>query len=210
MSASDQRARLLTVSRGLSSLALVAALVTSSILLYPSPLGDVFFSGIVLSSVLFAVIGVLGAWTTRTPLLWLAAFLLAGLTVVGMLSIGLLIAPATILMVGAAITNHLAGPRSGVRDAITADPPTTEERASRTIVGGFSTVVGIGFVYAGAFRQELFGACADESLSCAFGMAHWDAIGLTVIGLSVVAIGGWLLWQQMIITRALSATRSDH
>lgn len=210
MRASDQRTKWLTVSRGLSSLALVATVVASGILLVPSPLGDVFFSGIVLSSVLFAAIGVLGAWTNRTLLVWLAAALLTGLTIIGLLSIGFLIAPGALLMIGAAISSHLGGPRSGVRDAIIADPPTIQNRVARTLVGGVITVAGIEFVHTGAFRQDLFGACATESLSCALEMAHWDAIGLAVIGLSAVAIGGWLLWQQMLITRTLSATRSNH
>lgn len=209
MSAPDHRDRALTASLGLSSLALVATILASILLLFPSPLGDVFFSGIVLSSVLFAAIGAIGARTNRTPLVWLAALLLTALTAFGVLSIGFVIAPGAVLMIGAAIFSSLAGGRPDVQDAITADPPTRQERASRAIAGGFGTIAGIGLVYAGAFRQELFGACANESLSCALRVAQWDAIGLTVIGLGGVIVGGWLIWRQIVIAWTLTATRSD-
>jgi hypothetical protein len=176
--------------------------------LLPDPLADVFFAGIVTLSVVFTFVGGFGAWTNRTPLVWAAALLLTGLSILGMMSIGLYLVPAAFLLLGAAVFSKLAGPRTGVRESIRADPPTEREIRRRQIVGVGTVVAGLGLVYIGAFTQELFGSCTRETLACALDTTDWSSVGLTVLGLSTVSYGGWLLWRQAYITRVLASTQT--
>lgn len=177
-------------------------------LLLPTPLADVFFSGIVLLSVIFALFGGVGAWTNRPSLVWVAALLLTGLTIIGIMSIGFVLAPAAIFLLGAALSAQRAGPREGVREAIRANPPTVPEAVSKTLAGTVSVAVGVGLVYVGAFSQELFTACASETLTCSLTNTHWDAVGLTLLGLLAVSLGAWLVWKQIYISRVLSSTQT--
>jgi hypothetical protein len=197
-----------TVSRLLSALAVLSAGVAVGFLLFPNPLADVFFAGIVLLSVIFALVGAIGAWTNRTPLVWAAALLLSGLSILGMMSIGFVIAPAAVLLLGAAVFSRMAGEREGIRKAIVADPPAQRELVWNKRVGIGSIAVGVGLVYGGAFARELFGACARETLACVLEKTNWGGVGLTVLGLVAVSYGGWLLWKQAYITRVLASTQT--
>lgn len=197
-----------TVSRLLSVLAIISASIAGAFLLLPNPLADVFFGGIVMLSVIFALVGGIGVWTNRTPLVWVAALLSTGLSILGMLSIGIFLAPASLLLLGAATFSQMAGPRTGVREAIVANPPTEQELARMKQIGTGVVVVGVGLVYVGAFAQELFGACASETLACALDKTNWEAVGVTVIGLIALSLGGWVLWKQAYITRTLVATKT--
>jgi hypothetical protein len=192
-------------SRLLGVLAILAASFAASYLLLPNPLADVFFAGWVLGSVALALVGGIAAWTNRTPLVWVAALLLTALSFVALTSIGLYIAPAGLLLLGSALLSQLAGPREEVRDAIAADPPTVQEAVLKTLAGTVSVAVGAGLVYVGAFTRELFGACATESLACALEKTHWDAVGMTVVGLVGVGLGGWLIWKQVYVARVLAS-----
>lgn len=198
-----------TVSRFLSVLAILSASGAVTVLLLPNPLADVFFAGIVMLSVLFAVIGGIGAWTNRTPLVWVAAFLSTGLSLLGMMSIGVFLVPATLFLFGAAVFSHLAGPRTDVREAIVANPPPEREIVRKKLVGIASAVVGGGLVYGGAFAQDLFGACARETVACALETTNWGAAGLTVLGSTAVSFGGWLLWKQAYLRRVLASTETQ-
>lgn len=198
-----------SVSRLLSVLAILSASVAVAYLLFPNPLTDVFFAGIVLLGVIFALVGGVGAWTNRTPLVWVATLLLTALSILGMMSIGIFLVPATILMFGAAISSRMAGPRTDVRDAILANPPTERALARKKWVGAGSVVAGVGLVYVGAFAQELFGACASETLACALDKTNWGAVGLTVLGVIAISLGGWLLWKQAYLTRVLASTQTQ-
>lgn len=197
-----------TTSRVFSGLAILSASMTSLYLLLPLPLADVFFAGIVLLSVIFALLGGIGAWTNRPSLVWVAALLLTGLSIMGMMSIGFVLAPAALFLLGAALFAQLAGPRTGVQEAIRANPPTVPEAVVKTLAGTVSVAVGAGLVYVGAFSQELFTACASETLTCSLANTHWDAVGLTLLGLLAVCLGGWLIWKQVYISRTLSSTQT--
>ena len=209
MSATFQSSSIRSASRLLSVLAVLSASVASGYLLLPNPLVDVFFSGIVLLSVLFALVGGIGVWTNRTPLVWVAALLLMALTIMGMMSVGLFLAPAALFLLGAAIFSQLAGPRTGLQEAIIANPPTVPEAVLKTLAGTVSMVVGVGLVYRGAFSQELFGACSSETLACALATTHWDAVGITILGLIAISFGGWLIWKQVYIARVLTSTKIE-
>lgn len=198
-----------TASQLLSVLAFLAASVAVTYLLYPNPLADVFFTGIVMLGVIFTLVGGIGAWTNLTPLVWVAAILLTGLTILGMWSIGIFLAPATLLLLGAAIFSQLAGPRTDVRERIIANPPPEQELARKKEVGTGAVLGGVGLVYVGAFAIGLFGACASETLACALDTTNWGAVGLTVLGLVAVSYGSWLLWQQAYITRVLASTQTQ-
>lgn len=195
-------------SRLLSVLAILSASVAGGYLLLPNPLVDVFFGGWVLVSVILALVGGIGVWTNRTPLVWVAALLLTGLSIVGMWSIGRYIAPAALLLLGAALFSQLSGPREEAVEAVTANPPTAREIVLKTLAGTGSVVVGAGLVYGGAFAQELFGACASETVACAIDETYWDAVGITVLGLIAIGLGGWLIWRQTFITRVLAVQHS--
>lgn len=197
-----------TGSRLLGTLAVLSAVVAASALLFPDPLADVFFTGWVLFSVLLALVGTGAAWTNRTPLLWVAALLLTGLSIVGVWSIGLFVAPAALSLLGAAVLSQAAGPRRDVREAIVADPPTVQEAVLKTLAGTGSVAIGGWLVYAGAVTQDLFGACATETLDCAIARTHWDAVGITSLGLLAVGLGGWFVWRQVYIGRVLAAKTS--
>lgn len=196
-------------SRLLGTLAVVVAIVAAGALLFPAPLADVFFTGWVLFSVLLALAGFGAAWMNRTPLVWVAALLMAGLSIIGMWSIGFFIAPAALFLLGAAILSQLAGPRQDVQDAIKADPPTVQEAVLKTLAGTGAIALGGWLVYMGAIAQQLFGACATETLDCAVANTHWDAVGLTMLGILVVGLGGWLIWKQVYSARMLAATDSQ-
>lgn len=198
-----------TASRLLSVLAILSASGAVTYLLLPNPLADVFFAGIVLLSVLFALLGGIGAWTNRTPLVWAAALLLTGLSIVGLMSIGFLIAPAACFLLGAAVFSQLAGPRTDVREAIISNPPTEQDLVRKKLIGAGAVVVGVGLVYVGAFAQELFRACARETVACALDTTNWGAVGVTLLGLGAVSYGGWLLWKQAYITRVLASTQTQ-
>lgn len=198
-----------TVSRFLSVLAFLAASVAVTYLLLPNPLADVFFAGIVMLSVVFTFVGGVGAWTNRTPLVWVAALLLTGLTLLGMLSVGIFLVPAALLLLGAAIFSQLAGPRPDVRESIIANPPPERDLVRKKQVGTGAVLGGVGLVYVGAFAIGLFGACASETLACALDTTHWGAVGLTVLGLVAVSYGSWLLWKQAYITRVLASTQTQ-
>lgn len=198
-----------TVSRLLSVLAVVSASVAVTYLLFPDPLTDVFFSGIVLLSVIFALVGGIGVWTKRTPLVWVGALLLTGLSILGMMSIGLFLAPAALFSLGAAVFSQLAGPRTGVREAIISNQPTERELVRKKQAGIGSVAVGLGLVYVGSFAQELFGSCAIETVACALDTTNWGAVGLTVLGLIAVSYGSWLLWKQAFIRRVLASTQTQ-
>ncbi|WP_435116026.1 hypothetical protein [Halolamina sp. C58] len=195
-------------SRLLAALALPVSLLASAALLFPAPLSDAFFAGVVLLNPLFAAVGIAGAWTDRTVVVWVAALLSVGLSVVGMLSVGLLFAPTALLLLGSALAAQAAGPRAGVRERIVADPPSGRERLLRTLAGAASILVGVGLVTGGAFERELFGSCARETLACALETTNWGAVGVTLLGFAAVAVGGWVVWKQVYVSRVLRRARS--
>jgi hypothetical protein len=197
------------VSRLLSGLAILSASVAGTYLLLPDPLGDVFFAGWVLLSVILSIVGGIGAWTNRSPLIWVAAILLIGLTIIGILSIGRFIAPAAFFMFGSALFSQLAGPRTENMDAITTDPPTESEVVQKTLAGIGSVVVGAGLVYVGAFARELFGACASETVACAVEKTQWGAVGISVLGLIAISLGGWLFWRLIYTTRPVGLKKTE-
>lgn len=198
-----------TASRLLSVFAFLSASGAVLLLLLPNPLADVFVAGIVMLSVIFAGVGGIGAWTSRTPLVWVGALLVTGLSLIGMMSIGFLLAPAALFLLGAAVCSQLAGPRPDVREAVLADPPTAREVARKKLIGIGAVIGGLGLVYAGAFAQELFGSCARETVACALDTTNWSGIGLTLLGLVAVSYGGWLLWKQSYLTRVLASTQTQ-
>ena len=198
-----------SASRLLSVFALLSAIIAATVLLFPDPLADAFFAAWVLFSVGLTLVGGVGAWTDRTPLVWLAAFSMLLLSVLGMWSIGFLIAPAALLLLGAALSSQVAGPREEIRRAIGGDPPTVTEVAWKTLAGSGSMLIGGGLVYIGAFTQELFGACANETVACALDRTRWGAVGITVLGLIAISFGGWAIWRQLYIVRMLASMRVE-
>ena len=197
------------VSRLLSGLAILSASGAGAYLLLPNPVGDVFFAGWVLLGVILAIVGGIGAWTNRSPLVWVAAISLIGVTIIGILSIGRFIAPAAFFMLGSALFSQLAGPRTEHVEAITTDPPTESEVVQKTLAGFGSVVLGVGLVYVGAFARELFGACASETIACAIEKTHWDAVVITVLGLIALSLGGWLFWRLIHTTRAVGMKKVE-
>ncbi|MFC7140474.1 hypothetical protein ACFQMA_11615 [Halosimplex aquaticum] len=194
-----------TASRQASALAVGAASAAAFALLYPDPFADAFFAGWVLAVVGLAAVAAVGAWTNRTPLVWVAALLTTGLAIVGMMSIGLFVAPVALLLLLAAGFSQAAGPRAGAREAILADPPSGREMLLKALAGVAAVVTGSGLVYFGAVAQPLFGACARETLSCALAKTHWGAVAVTALGLLAVCLGGWLLWRQSYVARVLAS-----
>jgi hypothetical protein len=197
-----------TTSRALAALALAASFLASVALLTPDPLADAFFAGIVLLNPLIAAVGVVGAWRNRTSVLWVGALLSVGLSLVGMMSVGLFLLPTALLLLGAAVAGQVAGPRVGVREAIVDDAPSVRERLLRSAVGLTSVGVGVALVDAGAFDQHLFGSCAQETLACVLETTNWPAVGLTLLGFAAVAVGGWLVWKQVYASRVLRTARA--
>lgn len=198
-----------TVSHLFSILAILSASVAAIYLLLPNPLADAFFAGWVLVSVILTLVGGIAVWTNRTPLVWVAALLLTALSIVGMWSIGLFIAPAALFLLGAALLSQRASPQEDIQEAIIDNPPTVPETVLKTLTGIGSVAIGGGFIYVGAARRGLFGACATETLNCALAKAHWEAVGITVFGLIAVGLGGWLLWKQIYITRVLASDATN-
>ena len=125
------------------------------------------------------------------------------------MSIGLYLLPSALLLLGAAVFSHRSGPRPGVRESILANPPTRRNIVQKTLIGIGAIIVGCGLVYVGAFTQELFGSCSAETLACALETTNWGAVGLTVVGLSSISYGGWLLWKQAYISRVLTSAQTS-
>lgn len=203
----DSKSSVQLAGRVFSVAAVLAAVGAAHVLLFPNPLADVFFAGWVLVGVVLSIVGAVGAWTNRTALTWVAALLLIGLAGIGMMSIGMFIAPAAGLLIGAAIMTQLAGPRTGVHHAIRADPPTQQELVRKTVAGIGAAVLGGSLVYLGAISRELFEACARETLECAVARMNWGGVGITVLGLGLVGIGVWLVWKQIYIAWVLSTNQ---
>ncbi|MBP1987346.1 hypothetical protein [Halolamina salifodinae] len=179
-----------TLSRGLAGGAVLAALLASAVLLFPQPPADVFFTGIVLLCPLFAVVGAAGAWTGHTALVWVAALLSVGLTLAGAMSVGLLFAPAALLLLGSAVAAQAAGPDTAAQESLLADPPEARERAQKALLGVAGIVVGAAAVDAAALDRDLFGSCAQETLGCVLQTTNWGLVGLTLLGFGAVAGGG--------------------
>lgn len=198
-----------SVSRLLSAAAVVAAVLGAAVLLFPTPLADVFVAGIVLLNPLFAVVGVAGAWTNRRALVWVAALLSTGLSLLGMMSIGLFLAPTALLLLGSAVAAQAAGPPMERRETVVADPPNRRDRLQKLLAGVVSVAIGAGLVDASALDRELFGSCAQETLGCVLQTTNWDAVGLTLLGLGAVALGCWLGWRQVHVTWMLTGSRAD-
>lgn len=194
-----------TGRRLLSALAVLSAVVAAVYLLLPTPLADVFFAAWVVGSVLLALVGGVAAWTNRTPLAWVAALLMTGLSIVAMTSLGLFTAPSAVFLLGAALLSQLAGPREDVREAIAANPPTVRETALKAGAGVGSIAVGAVLVYVNAIARELFEACASETVACVVEATHWLAVGGTVLGLLAISVGGWLVWKQVYVARVLGS-----
>lgn len=198
-----------TVSRLLGGLAVVLAGLGAVLLLFPQPLADVFFATWVLFAVILAVVGALGAWTRRTTLLWVAALLLVGLSIVGMWSLGLFVAPAALVLLGAAVASLWTGPRPGAHEAVLDDPPSVLEAVLKTLGGAVLMVVGASLAYEGTIVRELFTrGCASETLDCALAVTRWDAVGLAVLGLAAIGIGGWMVWTQVAVGRILASNQA--
>lgn len=194
-----------TISRSLGVLALLCAVVAAGVLLFPDPLADAFFAGWVLLSVATAVVGCAAAWTGQRPLIWVAALVLVGLSIVGLWSIGLFVAPAALSLLGAAIAAQVTGRSEDRHNAILADPPSRQDVARKALLSASALLVGGALVYDGAVRRELFDACARETVACAVAAVHWDAAVVTVVGLIALALGGWLLWTQLYVARILAS-----
>lgn len=198
-----------TTSRLSSGLAVLFAVSAAAALLSPRPLADAFFAAWVVFAVGLAIVGAVGAWTRRTGLVWVAAVLLTGVAIVGIMSIGLYVLPAALALFGAAVASQLTPPRRGVHEAIQADPPSVLDAVLKTLGGTVAAVIGAGLVYEGTFVRELFtGGCARETLDCALAVTRWDAVALSVIGFTAVGVGGWLVWRQVAIGRALAARQA--
>lgn len=186
-------------------LAVLSAGSAAVALLLPNPLADAFFAAWVLGSVAVSVVAAAAAWANRTPLAWAGALLLAALSILGMWSVGLLVAPAAAFALGAALCSQLSGPRSDVRRAIVAEPPSVQESALKALAGLAAVVLGGSLVYASAVAGGLFEACAAETVVCVVERTHWDAVAVTVVGLSALVLGGWTLWRQVYVARVLAA-----
>lgn len=176
-------------------------------LLLPNPLADVFFAGIMMLSVIFALVGGVGTWTNRTSLVRVAALLLTGLSILGMMSVGFAFAPAALLLVGSALFSQVAGPRETSVARMTADSPSEREVVVKKLVGLGSGVLGTGLVYIDVFAQELFEACASETLACTLEKTNRGAVGVTILGSTMISFGGWLVWKQVYISRLLTYLR---
>lgn len=195
-----------TARRLLGALAVLLAVVAAVALLLPDPLADVFFAAWVVGSVLLALVGGVAAWTNRSALAWVSALLLTGLSLAGLMSVGLFVAPAAVCLLGAALLSGRSEARKETRDAIAANPPSARDTVLKAGAGVGSICLGAGLVYATAVRGDgLFEACISETLACTLRNTHWPALGGTVLGLLAVAIGGWLVWKQVYVARVLAS-----
>jgi hypothetical protein len=200
----------LTVSRLLASLSFVLAGVAAVVLLFPQPMADAFFAAWVLFAVLLAVFGAIGAWARRSALVWVAALLLSGLTVVGMWSIGGFIAPAALGLLGAAVATLWTGSRPGAHEAVVEDPPSVLEAVTKSLAGTVLVVAGAALAYEGTVVRELFTrGCSSETLACALAVMRLDAVGLSILGLATVGSGGWLVWRQVAVVRVLASSHDS-
>ncbi|NHN40832.1 hypothetical protein G9C85_04185 [Halorubellus sp. JP-L1] len=194
-----------TLARVASALAVLAASVAAVVLLWSGPVADAFFAAWVVGSVIVAGVGAVGAWTNRPPLAWLGALSLTAIVVVGLLSIGIFVAPAALLSLAAAVASQRARSREAARAAVLADPPTGAELAAKAVAGVGSVLVGAVLVYLGAFVRELFArGCLAETLACALAVTNWDAVAFTGLGGLAVVAGAWLVWQQVFVASLLA------
>lgn len=208
MAPAAQSPQTASVSRFLGAIAAIWTFVAATLLLSPRPLADAFFAGWVVIAVALALTGAVAAWTRRTPIVWVAAILLSGLAVVGVMSVGLYIAPAALALLVSAGLLQLTGPREWPREAILAEPPTVLEAVLKTLAGAIVVVLGVGLVYEGAVGRELFlRGCANETLVCALAVTNWDAVGLTIVGLAALGGGAYLVWRQVYVGRVLASNQ---
>jgi hypothetical protein len=134
-------------------LAVLSASLAAGYLLLPNPLADVFFAAWVLVGVGLAGVGGVAVWTNRTPLAWVAALLLTGLSVAGLWSVGLLVSPAALCLLGSVLLRQSAGPQTEPQDAVISETPTVPEAVLTTLVGTVSLIAGVGLVYVGAVTR---------------------------------------------------------
>lgn len=90
---------------------------------------------------------------------------------------------------------------------MTADSPSEREVVVKKLVGLGSGVLGTGLVYIDVFAQELFEACASETLACTLEKTNRGAVGVTILGSTMISFGGWLVWKQVYISRLLTYLR---
>ncbi|WP_227378095.1 hypothetical protein [Haladaptatus halobius] len=208
MNATSQSSPAHTGSRLLGVLAVLSTSVAAIYLLLPNPLADAFFAGWVLVSVILSLVGGIAAWKQWTPLVWVVALLMTALSIMGVWSIGLFIAPAALFLFGAAILSYRARPREGVRKTANGESPTVST-TRRKIGGGIGALaIGSWLIYVGAFAQELFGACATEGLECTINRMNWAGVGMTVLGVTMVGFGGLLLWKHLPSIRVFVAQQN--
>lgn len=189
-----------TASRLLSAVAILFASVAAGYLLLSGLLGDVFVAAWMLGSVGLSLVGGVAAWTNRTLLAWVAALLLTGISILGLMSIGLFIAPAAVCLLGAALLLQRAQPSEDSQKANDTELPTVRDAVSKTLAGTSSVAVGLWLVYVSALLRDLFGACARETLPCVIDKTHWGRVGISVLGAAMVGFGGWLLWKQVSVS----------
>lgn len=190
------------LARALSGLAVLSALAAAGWLLWPRPLADAFFAAWVVFAVALTAVGTAATWFRRRAVVWLTALLLVGLSIVGMWSIGFVIAPAALTLLATALVLQVAG--VGGTPPPT-DPPSGREAIGRTLGGVAAIAVGAALAYEGAVVRALFSrACGSETLACALAVTNWDGVGLTVLGLVGIGVGGWLVWRQLAIRLALA------
>lgn len=197
------------VSRGLGLSAVLITVLAAAYFLFSTPLADVFFAAWVLGTVGIALLGWFAARTNRRAVVWLAAAALLGISILGMWSIGFLVSPAAVCLLGAALVLQLYGPRRKADRKFTGEPPTVQRTALETLVGVGLVVGGGGLVYVGAIETQLFGACARETLDCALAKTRWVGMGQTVLGLLTATAGSVVVWRRVTDTRPRTVDPSD-
>lgn len=138
-----------------------------------------------------ALLGGAAAWTDRTVLVWVSAFALLGIAVLGAMTIGIYAAPAALLALGSAVLLHASGRHERtkrVERAVLSKPPTMLEAVLKTLFGAVAVSLGLVMAYYGV-SAGLSDACAVETASCVVENTHWDRVAGTAIGSVLSAVG---------------------